>query len=188
MFVRKLLLGTSLVSYGLISGWAGSPSLDSESVDHGQPDAELALIQLQSDFHEAITRGDYELMLSLWAEDAVFSSPAATVVGRTAIANFFSSGWGWGATTNLTSSYKAGFDIRGNKAAFEFECIAVDVGGMDPETTPLSTIPFGAQNPAVKIVQHSHASCTAVKRGRHCKGGRQWVIQTFMGSAGPIVP
>ena len=146
------------------------------------PSAKLALRELQSDFHEAVTCGDYDLLFSLWAEDAVFDSPAGTFVGPTEITEFFASGANWGLVTSLSSNYKALFDIHGNTATFAFECILVDVSGLDPLTTPLSSIPFGDQNPAVLIVQHSNASCTAAR------SGSRWVFQTFTGGAGPIMP
>jgi len=144
--------------------------------------AKFAIKELETNFHEANTCADYELMFSLWADDAVFSSPAGTFVGPTEITDFLSSGPNWGAVTSLSSNYKALSRLRGNTADFVFECILVDVSGLDPLTTPLSTIPFGSQNPDVEIVQHSNATCTATRK----KSG--WVFQTFTGAAGPLRP
>jgi len=130
--------------------------------------AKFAIKELETNFHEANTCADYELMFSLWADDAVFSSPAGTFVGPTEITDFLSSGPNWGAVTSLSSNYKALSRLRGNTADFVFE--------------PLSTIPFGSQNPDVEIVQHSNATCTATRK----KSG--WVFQTFTGAAGPLRP
>jgi hypothetical protein len=148
----------------------------------GPEPARLAVKNLEIKFHEAFTCGDYDLMLGLWSDDAVFSNPAGTFVGPTAIADFLASGPGWGAVSSLSSNYKSLSDIRGNTADCAFECIIVDVSGMDPLYTPLSTIPFGSQNPQVEIVQHLNARCTAVRRGN------QWLFDSFVGAPGPIMP
>ena len=77
-------------------------------------------------------------------------------------------------------------DVHGNTATLQFECVIVRTGDerdpLDPLTTALSTIPFGGQNPDVQIVQHSTATCVAVRR----RGG--WYLKSFSGSAGPPAP
>jgi hypothetical protein len=83
---------------------------------------------------------------------------------------------------SLSPTYKTNYSIHGNTASLQFECVIVYTGGLDPLTTALSTIPFGGQNPNVEIVQHSTATCTAVKQGN------RWVFQSFSGGAGPIMP
>jgi len=181
MHARRLLLGTSLVSCSLLSALVGTAT-GTQRAASGQPNVELALRDLQSAFHEAVTLGDYDLMRSLWAENAVFSNPSLTITGPTAIADFFASSSGWGKVVSLTPSYKATFDIRDNQVAFAFECIVVDVSGLDPLTTPLSSIPFGSQNPSAEIVQHSNATCTAVWEGG------AWLIQSFTGGGGALLP
>ena len=159
------LLGTSTASSG--------GAVDS-------PQALLALEKLQSDFHGASTLADADLMRSLWADDAVFHGPTGPIVGPDAITSFFTSGPRWGKVASLAPTYKTWFEIHGNRAEGQFECILVETVGSNPLTTSLSTIPFGNQNPTVEIVQHSTASVTAAKeRGR-------WVLKTFQGSAGPI--
>lgn len=173
-----LALVGSLGSLCLLGAIAGSGPSGGQT-DGRQPVAELAVQQLQSDFHAANTLGDYELMFSLWAEDAVFTNPSLRIEGRQAVADFFASGAYWGRVANLSPTYKNEYTIHGNTATYRFECILVDVSGQDPLTTPLSTIPFGAQNPQVEIVQHSTAEGIMVN-----EGGR-WVIKTFNGSAGP---
>jgi len=180
MHAKKFLSGTILVPTCLLSALvATSLGVPQNSPP---PSPRLALRELQSEFHEAVTCADYDLMLSLWSEDAVWTSPAGTFVGPTAIADFFASSPGWGQVASLATSYKSLYDIHGTTATFAFECIIVDVSGMDPLTTPLSTLPFGNQNPRVEIVQHSNAMCTAVR------AGNRWVFSAFTGAAGPIMP
>lgn len=177
MLATKLATA-ALLSCPLLLGSFGSAW--SSAARRSQPADQLALQQLQSNFHAASTYADYGLMLSLWDENAVFMGGGNVITGRQAIVDFFAAGPGWGTTANLTPSYKLAFDIHGNRATGHFECVIVSVPGSNPATTPLSTIPFGAQNPGVQIVQHSSASITAVKVGG------KWLIETFTGSAGPL--
>jgi hypothetical protein len=174
MHVRKFIpaatvLAGCLFGSALAGSWARAV----------EPTGQLALQQLQADFHGASALGDYDLMYSLWADDAVVSAGGGMFHGPDEIADFFSSSPNWGQAAALAPTYKTVYDIHGNTATLQFECVIVNTGGLDPLTTPLSTIPFGGQNPAVAIVQHSTATCTAVRQGNG------WVFQTFVGSAGP---
>ncbi len=185
MFAQRHFSGRAAVPLLAVGGLAlagvcvGFDASGAGGADGRQPASVLALQHLQRDFHGANTLGDYELMHSLWAEDAVVMAAGQVFVGPDDIADFFASGPYWGRAANLSPTYKNLYDIQGDTAAFRFECVLVDVSGMDPLTTPFSTIPFGGQNPDVEIVQHSTAEGTMVKeRGR-------WVIKTFNGSAGP---
>lgn len=152
---------------GLIGSAAGGGS------DEGNLNAELALRQLQTDFHGATSLADEDLMRSLWADDAVFHGPGGDLEGPDDITGFFVNGPRWGTVASLSPTYEAEYDIRGNTATFRFECVLVDVGGGDPVTEVLSTIPFGSQNANVEIVQHSTAYGTAVK------SGKRWVFKEF---------
>ena len=177
MQIRKLIPGTIVIAGSVIGvAMAGTGSRST------QPQAQLALLQLQADFHGAATFADYDLMHSLWAEDAVVMAAGQVFVGPDDIADFFSSSPNWGVSASLAPTYKTTWDVHGNIASVQFECVIVKTGVLDPLTTPLSTIPFGGQNPDVEIVQHSTATCTAV-----FENGR-WVFNTFSGSAGPPQP
>lgn len=178
MSFRRPLLCASLIASGLLGGVASNHAGLLQGPDH--PLAELALLHLQEDFHAANTLGDQDLMESIWTEDATFTNPAGTISGREAVVAFFMASPGWGQTASLVPSYKTVMDVQGNTATIHFECIIFTVGGADPLTVPFSTIPFGAQNPVVEVVQHSNAFVTAVKR----RG--QWLIQSFVGGAGAI--
>ncbi len=180
MYAKKFMSGTILASCCLLCALAAT-SLGVPG-NANPPSAKLALRELQSDFHEAVTCGDYDLLFSLWAEDAVFTIPAGTFVGPTEITDFFASSPLWGGATSLSSNYKWLYGVNNNTATFVFECVIVDVSGLDPLITPLSTVPFGDQNPDVLIVQHSNASATAIR------SGNTWLFQTFTGAAGPILP
>lgn len=151
--------------------------------DPARPNDELALQQLQTDFHGAGAHGDTELMRSIWTEDAVFSGGGQIIRGRDNIVDFLSADpTVWGATANAAPTYKTITEIHGDTAFTRFECIIIRVTGSSPLTTPLSSLPPGSQNPSVEIIQHSNASIVAVKqRGK-------WLIQSFTGQGGAIQP
>lgn len=174
-----------LVAACLLAGLIGSAS--GGGSDHGELSAKVALHQLQSDFHGATALADEDLMRSLWADDAVFNGPGGPYVGPDEIVGFFVDGPDgtgnprWGRAAGLSPTYETTYDIQGNTATFRFECVFVEVdvaNGASPVTETLSTVPFGAQNPTVEIVQHSTAYGTAVK------SGNRWVFKTF----GPSPP
>lgn len=174
MQTRRLLL-TLVASFFLLIALV--------SYGAAQNNTQLARLQeLPRDFHGAFTLGDYELMHSLWSEDATFSNPVVDLVGPEAIADFFASDPGWGKVVSLAPNYKTMIKVHGDLAYFEFECILVNVGEADPLTTSLSTLPPGGQNPTVEIVAHLNASGIAVKKGD------RWYFKSFTGSGGPIVP
>jgi len=178
MFATKLLPASFAATCFLL----GAASMRVLPTQQGPEVARLAVKDLEIRFHEAFTCGDYDLMHSLWAEDAVFTNALGAFVGPTEITDFLAANPGWGQVSSLSSNYKAQSDIHGHSADFSFECIIVDVSGLDPLTTPLSTIPFGSQNPDVEIVQHLNATCTAVR------SGNRWLFESFVGAPGPILP
>lgn len=181
MHSRRFRQVTGLAAFCLLAGLIG-PATGGGSDDQGLLNARLALHQLQSDFHGATALADEDLMRSLWANDAVFRGPGGPYVGPDDIVDFFVNGADgngnprWGRCAGLSPTYETTFDIRGNTATFRFECVFVEVdvaNGADTVTETLSTVPFGAQNPDVEIVQHSTAYGTAVK------SGDRWVFLEF---------
>jgi len=140
---------------------------------------ELGFRQLREDFHKATTTGDYDLMLSLWADDAVFTTGAGVqYFGPEAITDFLSPGFG--KSLVLTSESKYRFVPHGNTAEYAFECIFVDVSGADPLATSLAK-PQGSQNPTVEVVRHTNTSGKLVRD----KAGR-WKFLEFNGAGGPM--
>jgi hypothetical protein len=175
MQIRPSTLGTFGTAACVIGVALGTGGPDAR-----QPQAQLALQRLQADFHGQGAVADYDLLHSLWAEDAVAYVAGMEIHGPDAISDFFSSSPLWGHVASLAPTYKTFWDIQGNTASIQFECVLVYTGDLDPLGTSFSTIPFGGQNPDVEIVQHSTAAVEAV-----IENG-QWKIQTFVGSAGPF--
>ncbi|MFG0284336.1 MAG: hypothetical protein ACF8R7_07925 [Phycisphaerales bacterium JB039] len=177
MHGKRYLIGASVAGCAAVCALAGFTAGGGEAGP--QPRDLLALQQLQSDFHASGALGSRELLEEIFAENAVANVAGMTFEGRDAVVDFFSSSPLFGKVVSLAPSYKSEYEIHGNWATYSFECVIVNAGGGDPLTTPLSTIPFGAQNPTVEIFQHSTAQGMMVR-----EDGR-WVILTFNGSAGP---
>lgn len=170
-----LAIGGLLTGSLLLASLAGSTPGAVEP-----PPGELGLLQLRKDFHLANTLGDYDLMRSLWTDDAEFVGGGNHIVGGDAITDFLASGPLWGTSVSLTSESTTAFEITGNRAQYAFECIIVHVDGGPPLETSLSSIPPGSQNPDVEILQHSNTSGVAVR-----DDGR-WKFQVFNGAGGPL--
>lgn len=178
----------ALAAAGLLS--LGAMACDSDVVDPvsgasghtvtaqapGGPDAPNSLASsnaqlgaihaLLSSVHGALNASDYDAILASFAEDATFTVGETVVSGRTAVADFlatspaFVNGW-----ASLTPSYKTEVDLSGKTATFAFECIFVpDTGNLAGQT----------------VVAHLSA------RGTLVKVGDRWLVQTWVGSPGPL--
>ena len=112
-----------------------------EDIDPPGAQCRTEIVAQVGTMHGANTMADYDLMKSIWTEDAVFNGPGGPIVGPTAIANFFAAGPRWGKTASLAPTYKTQYAIQGNEAQLQFECILVDTGGKSPLATTLSTVP-----------------------------------------------
>jgi hypothetical protein len=143
---------------------------------------EVGFRRMREMFHLATTTGDYALLRSVWADDAVFHGGGLTYVGGDAIADFMSGSPSFGHVLVLTPESSQRLAVNGDVAEYAFECITIDVGGGDPLSTDLCT-QDGEQNPLVEIVRHTHTSGFAerVEEGR-------WVFKEFNGGEGPLPP
>ena len=90
-----------------------------ESVQVGE------IYQLQAAFHRAKTTQDLDLMMSLWADDAIFTnnSTGTTYVGFDQISAFWqNSGSFTHHRFSLVPSYKTTIEVDGAQAFLYFEC------------------------------------------------------------------
>jgi ketosteroid isomerase-like protein len=131
---RKLLrIGAAGAAFGGASLALPRPAYAEgpESVQVGE------IYQLQADFHRAKTTQDLDLMMSLWAGDAIFTnnSTGTTYVGSDQLRAFWQ---GSGSFTHhrfsLVPSYKTTIEVHGDQAFLYFECHDVGdfaTGGFD---------------------------------------------------------
>lgn len=132
MTVRKLLIGTGLATI-LVSltacGGSGTMSA-SEQATQGQADL-YAIEQLEKKFHQAFSRHDIDLMMSLWAPNATFTiGPGQTLTERQQIRRFFRKSKGFmpeNRWVSDTPAYKLRSTANGDRGTLYFECHFVDV-------------------------------------------------------------
>lgn len=94
----------------------------------GAKDAEIH--ELQANFHLAKSTQDIDLMMSLWADDAVVAFNGNTYIGTDAIrALLLTTGSFTHLRLSLVTSFKIQIHVKGNEAYLYFECI--DIGNFD---------------------------------------------------------
>jgi ketosteroid isomerase-like protein len=124
------VVGALLVSLAACSGSSGNSA--SEEATQQQADY-WAISQLQRGFHEATSKKDIELMMSIYAPNATLTIPGRTAVGKEQIRQFwltksdaFRPANHW---ISETPAYKMEITANGDKGTLHFECHYVDVEG-----------------------------------------------------------
>ena len=130
--IRALLMGCALAIVGGILAGCGGSSTAAASDQTQQKDAALYQIdQIERTWHKAASTHNVDMMMTLWAPDAVFNIGTETFTGKAQIRKFF-------ATENKafmpqnhwesdTPSYKIKATVNGNKGTLYFECHYIDV-------------------------------------------------------------
>lgn len=124
------ILGSCLVLAATLSacGGAGAPSPDPAV----QKQADLyAIDQIEVSFHKAATTHDLDLMMSLYADDAVATIGGQTYAGKDQIRNLFATKAAPFKAENHwvsdTPAYKLKATVNGNSGTLSFECHYIDV-------------------------------------------------------------
>jgi ketosteroid isomerase-like protein len=109
----------------------------------------MAIDQIEQKWHEAASKKDVNLMMSLWAPDATFQAGPVTVTGRKALRTFFATKAAPFQPQNHwisdTPAYKIRITVNGDKGTLYFECHYIDI-----DTTRLASI-VAADNEVQKI-------------------------------------
>jgi ketosteroid isomerase-like protein len=132
--MRRLLvigaLGVMAISLSACAGSSGNSA--SEEVMQREADY-WAISQLQRNFHEATSKKDIDLMMSLYAPNATLTIPGRTAVGTEQIRRFwltksdaFRPDNHW---ISETPAYKMEITANGDNGTLHFECHYVDVEG-----------------------------------------------------------
>jgi ketosteroid isomerase-like protein len=135
--MRMLSMGGALLVGGVVAllvsvvAWDGS-NASSVSTQALQAKADRYEIdQLEKKFHQASTRKDIDLMMSLWAPNATFTGGGHSAVGKEQIRQFwltksdaFRPGNHW---ISQTISYKVRITVNGDRGTLYFECHYVDL-------------------------------------------------------------
>lgn len=132
--MRTLLIGGALGVLVLSLAACGGSSGSSASEETMERQADYwAISQLQKSFHEATSKKDINLMMSLYAPNATLTIPGQTAVGRGQIRQFWLSKSDAFRPTNRwiseTPAYKIRITADGDRGTLHFECHYVDVKG-----------------------------------------------------------
>ena len=131
MSSRRLLTGVGLaVALVSLAACGGSDTM-SASEETIQRQSDLYLIeQIEKSFHQAFSKHDIDLMMSLWAPNATFTTgPGQTLTGTQEIRSFWSKSKGFmpeNQWVSETPAYKLRSTANGDKGTLFFECHFVD--------------------------------------------------------------
>jgi uncharacterized protein (TIGR02246 family) len=123
MVVAMALIAASLAACGS----SGTTSSDERT----QRQADLyAIDQIEKNFHKATSRKDIELMMSLWAPSATFTTkPGVTLTGKQQIRDFWLAAPAFQPDNHWISdtvAYKIRTTVNGDRGTLHFECHYID--------------------------------------------------------------
>ena len=132
--MRTLLIGGALGVLVVMLAACGGSSGSSASEGAMERQADYwAISELQKSFHEATSKKDIDLMMSLYAPNATLTIPGQTAVGKEQIRRFWltksdafrpSNRW-----VSETPAYKMRVTADGDRGTLHFECHYVDAKG-----------------------------------------------------------
>jgi ketosteroid isomerase-like protein len=119
-----LTLAVALVACGS-SGPIGAPAADV------QKQADLyAINQIEVNWHKAASTHDVDLMMSLWADNATFTTASQTYSGKDQIRQFFLKAAPFDPANHWVSdtpAYKSRTTVDGDKGTLYFQCDYIDI-------------------------------------------------------------
>jgi hypothetical protein len=95
----------------------------------GDPDSLVRLRQVEIAFHKALTEKQLDVMLSLFADDAVITASGVAYSGRDSLRQFWQAAPPFGAVGHWVSYGPAFRDttaVTGDRAHMYFECLYID--------------------------------------------------------------
>jgi ketosteroid isomerase-like protein len=109
----------------------GSSSSKSASEQANQRRADLwSIDQIEKKFHEATSKKNIDMMMSLWAPNATFTTkPGETLTGKRQIRRFWLAAPAFEAENHWVSdtpAYKIRITVNGDRGTLHFECHYLD--------------------------------------------------------------
>jgi uncharacterized protein (TIGR02246 family) len=127
--MRTILIGGALAVAVASLAACGSSSSASDRTLQRQADL-YAIDQIEKRFHRATSKHDIELMMSLWAPNATFTTePGRTLTGKEEIRSFWLAAPIFQAENQWVSetpAYKIRMTVNGDRGTLFFECHYVD--------------------------------------------------------------
>jgi ketosteroid isomerase-like protein len=130
--MRTLLIGGALAMLMVSLAACGSSSTSSATEQAMYNADRYAIDQIEVKFHEAMSKHDIDLMMSLWAPNATFTvKPGKTLTGKKQIRRFWATKSApfqpeihW---VSDTIAYKIRSTANGDRGTLYFECHYLDV-------------------------------------------------------------
>lgn len=114
----------------LVDGCGASGSTPPPTDQQRQADL-YAINQIEVSWHKASSTKDLDLMMSLWADDATFTTSSKTYTGKAAIRDFFATQAAPFKPENHwvsdTPAYKSKATVDGDKGTLYFQCDYIDI-------------------------------------------------------------
>jgi ketosteroid isomerase-like protein len=129
--MRTLFNAGVLVALVVGAAGCGSSGRGSASEEALQRHADLYAIDLiEKKFHQATSRKDIDLMMSIWAPNATFTTkPGETLTGKKQIRRFWLAAPAFRADNHWvsdTAAYKIRITVNGDRGTLHFECHYID--------------------------------------------------------------
>jgi len=129
--MRRVWIGGALGALVVSLAACGSSSSKSASEQASQRRADLwSIDQIESKFHEATSKKDIDMMMSLWAPNATFTTkPGETLIGKRQIRRFWLAAPAFEAENHWVSdtpAYKIRITVNGDRGTLHFECHYLD--------------------------------------------------------------
>ena len=131
--MRALLIGGAIAAVVASLAACGGSGSGSAARADTQRQADLyAIDQVEQTWHEAASKHNLDLMMSIWAPNASFTTAGKTYTGADQIRQFFATqaapfkkenNW-----VSDTPAYKSRATVDGDKGTLHFECHFIDVG------------------------------------------------------------
>jgi hypothetical protein len=150
----------ALVALGALAALSFSVS---RAADEENPEDFMQLHQVEIAFHEAGSTKNLELMLSLFADDAVLIAGGKTYTGKPEVKHYWLAAGPFqpqNQWVGYTPAFRIRYDVKGERAHLYFECLWVDKA-------------------AKKIVVHTNSDDILVR-----VGGR-WLIKEMKAAVVP---
>jgi ketosteroid isomerase-like protein len=129
--MRTLLITGALAVLTISLTACGGSGASASSDEAMQHQADLwAIDQIEKNFHRATSKKDIDLMMSLWAPNATFTTkPGETLTGKTPIRLFWLAAPAFQPDNRWVSdtpAYKIRITVNGDRGTLHFECHYVD--------------------------------------------------------------